>query len=306
VRALAARFAAYLPFAKASEELELTCGIRLAPRTLQRLAQGVGAALAAEWEEREQRLWQGAAPPPPARPAQLHVTMDGVYVRIGAEWKEVKVGRVYQRGPAGGVAQGQYYATRAGSEAFGRRLRTVAQGAGVAFCPAVAALGDGIDWIWQEVGKHFPRSVEILDFWHVVEHLWEVARARCGSEAEATEWMAVQQERLLANGVATVWQEIMRWEPSGAEARETKRRVGNYLRTHAHRMVYQTYREQGFHIGSGVAEAGCKNVVQARLKGAGMRWSEAGAETMLQLRAAWCSTGRTDFHAAARRAALLS
>ena len=71
-------------------------------------------------------------------------------------------------------------------------------------------------------------------------------------------------------------------------------------------MQYQTYAEQGFHLGSGVAEAGCKQVVQARLKGAGMRWSEAGAEAMLHLRAAVCSSDCIDFRAAARRATLLS
>jgi hypothetical protein len=42
-------------------------------------------------------------------------------------------------------------------------------------------------------------------------------------------------------------------------------------------MQYQTYREQRFRLESGVAEVGCKQVVQARLKGARMRWSEAGS-----------------------------
>jgi hypothetical protein len=66
-------------------------------------------------------------------------------------------------------------------------------------------------------------------------------------------------------------------------------------------MRYQTFREQGYHIGSGVAEAGCKAVVQARLKGPGMRWTGAGAEAMLHLRCAVCSTERPDFRGLARQ-----
>jgi hypothetical protein len=73
-----------------------------------------------------------------------------------------------------------------------------------------------------------------------------------------------------------------------------------------HRMKYRTYWEQGFQLGSGVAEAGCKQVVQAWLKGAGMRWSEAGAEAMMHLRAAVCSSDCIDFRDGVRRATSFS
>jgi len=38
-------------------------------------------------------------------------------------------------------------------------------------------------------------------------------------------------------------------------------------------------------IGSGAVESACKSVVQARTKGAGMRWSGAGAQRVVALRA---------------------
>lgn len=306
VRALAARFASYLPFEKATQELEQVTGVRLSARTVEREAEAVGDALARLFTEREQRLWAGRAPRPTARPQRLHVTMDGVHVPIGKQWKEAKVGSVYQTRPDGGVAHARYLATRADSASFGRRLRTLAQEEGVAFCRQVAVVGDGAEWIWQEAAKHFPEAVEILDYYHVTEHLWEVARARYPEEGAAREWMQRQQERLLSDRVSAVIGDLEEWAPQREAEREMRRRVGNYLRHHAHRMRYQTFREAGYHIGSGVAEAGCKSVVQARLKGTGMRWSEAGAEAMLHLRAAWCSTGRTDFLAASRRAALPS
>jgi hypothetical protein len=185
-------------------------------------------------------------------------------------------------------------------------MRTLAQEAGVAFCRQVAVVGDGAEWIWHEAAKHFPQAVEILDYYHVTEHLWEVARARFSEEGEAQAWMGAQQEQLLTDQVVQVIREIERWQPQREEERELQRRIGNYLRHHEHRMSYQTFREAGYHIGSGVAEAACKSVVQARLKGTGMRWGERGAEAMLQLRAAWCGTERTDFLEASRRATLPS
>jgi hypothetical protein len=307
VRALAARISTYLPFEKAAGELALLNGVALSPRTVEREAQAVGAALAAQWQEQQDRLWAGEAPAPTARPAQLHITMDGVMVHVDQEWKEAKIGCVYRRraGEAG-VEEAHYCASLAASVAFGQQLATLAYEQGVDYCREVALLGDGAEWIWQEGAKHFPRAVEILDFRHAGEHLWEFARAVFPEPAAQEAWIARQEERLLADAVGRVILEIDGWETPHAEAAEVQRKVGNYLRRNAHRMQYGSDRKQGYHIGTGVAEASCKSVVQARLKGTGMRWSKAGAEAMLSLRAAWCSTGPTDFVAAARRATLLS
>jgi len=118
--------------------------------------------------------------------------------------------------------------------------------------------------------------------------------------------MSQQKERLLTNKAALVILDVASWQASTSSAQEVQRRELGYLREHTGRMHYQSLREQGYHIGSGVIEAGCKNVVQGRFKEAGMRWSPAGAQAMLQVRTAWCSSGMTDFAAAASRATLSS
>ncbi len=306
VRALAARFVAYVSERKAAAELAFVTGIRLSPRTLQREGLAVGGALSAAWAEREQRLFSHQAPPPASRPWQLHTAMDGVFVQIGREWKEAKVGEVYRRGKSGGVERITYYATLSDSKAFGRRLRTVAQAEGFDYSRSRALLGDGAEWIWQEGAKHFPQTTEIVDLFHVLEYLWGVARVRFPEAGAAKAWVDEQKKRLLENEVDQVIAAVAAWEPADGEAAELKRTTENYLRGQAHRMQYQSYLEQGFHLGSGVAEAGCKQVVQARLKGAGMRWSAAGAEAMLHLRSAVCSSDCIDFRDAARRAIFAS
>jgi len=49
-------------------------------------------------------------------------------------------------------------------------------------------------------------------------------------------------------------------------------------------MQYGTFRRQGFFIGSGVIEAGCKTIIGSRCKQSGMFWGQSGAENILALR----------------------
>ena len=49
-------------------------------------------------------------------------------------------------------------------------------------------------------------------------------------------------------------------------------------------MHYDEYLRLGYGIGSGAVESAHKQVVQARLRQAGMRWSEAGARRLQALR----------------------
>ena len=58
-----------------------------------------------------------------------------------------------------------------------------------------------------------------------------------------------------------------------------------YLGDNIHRMDYPTYVANGWLIGSGAVESACKTVVGQRLKLAGMRWGEDGADAVCHLRA---------------------
>ena len=58
----------------------------------------------------------------------------------------------------------------------------------------------------------------------------------------------------------------------------------NYIRRRTRFMDYHHYREMHLPIGSGVTEAACKIVFTQRLKLSGMRWSDKGAQSILDLR----------------------
>jgi hypothetical protein len=299
LRSLVARFCCFLPYRLVAEELDVICGVRLAASTIERIAKFVGNRVAEEWQERERLVWQDRAPASAQRPRRLHLSMDGVMIFVNGEWREAKLGCAYQtsgRGPEGGVTRSRYYATLANSRAFGRRLKTLSHWEGADRCEQVAIVADGGPWIWREVGKYFPMKTQILDFYHVTEHLWDVANQWFGEKSEqAQTWMDQQNGRLLANDVGSVITEVMQWRPRKPEDRKMRRNLLAYLETHRRRMAYKTFAGEGWHIGSGVIEAGCKSVVKARMGGAGMRWSNSGAEAMLHLCAEWRSTERVDF-----------
>ena len=149
----------------------MICGITLSASTVRREAQAVGRALQQEWVHKEQQVRQNKAPLPKCRPSRLHLSMDGVVIFVGGEWREVKCAVAYEtgedeKGYADGVEAARYYASLCRSALFGRRVRALAYDAASARCSRVAMVADGAEWIWQETAKHFPKSVQVLDFFH--------------------------------------------------------------------------------------------------------------------------------------------
>jgi hypothetical protein len=77
--------------------------------------------------------------------------------------------------------------------------------------------------------------------------------------------------------------------PARAHARQQAKKQIGYFQRNQSRMTYQTFRQAGYFIGSGVVEAGCKTVVGQRLKHSGMLWSCQGASHLLAIRCALLS-----------------
>jgi hypothetical protein len=148
----------------------------------------------------------------------------------------------------------------------------------------VVIVGDGAEWIWNRA-TWFIRRCEILDFWHALEHAWTFARLRYGDgSAQADRWVHRIAEDLRAGKVQEVIARLKRLNPPTAEGRESLAGLIRYYSENAVRMQYDEYLRLGYGIGSGAVESAHKQVVHARLRQAGMRWSEAGARRLLALR----------------------
>jgi hypothetical protein len=77
---------------------------------------------------------------------------------------------------------------------------------------------------------------------------------------------------------------LKRLRPKTPELRESLQALIHYYSENAGRMCYDEYLRLGYGIGSGAVESAHKQVVHARFRQAGMRWSEAGAGRLLALR----------------------
>ena len=148
----------------------------------------------------------------------------------------------------------------------------------------VVIVGDGAEWIWNR-SKMFVRRCEILDFWHALEHAWDFARLNYGEGSQqADRWVHQVATDLRAGKVQSVIARLQRMRPKTPELREKLQGLIGYYREHAGRMRYHEYLRLGYGIGSGAVESANKQVVHARFRQAGMRWSEAGARRLLALR----------------------
>jgi len=160
----------------------------------------------------------------------------------------------------------------------------------VALCDGERALQEGLTAILPgAVGE----VVVILDFIHALEKLWRAAYcfyAEGTPESEA--WVRKQALRLLQGRVGQVVKGIRQSATKrrvSQAKREALAKVVGYLWRNRGRMRYDAYLREGLPIASGAVEGACKHLVKDRLERSGMRWTAAGAEAVLQLRAVYLS-----------------
>jgi hypothetical protein len=236
-----------------------------------------------------------SAPDPSLTPSppRLYITMDGVFAHLHERgWSEIKVGCCYQtrtrverKRPERldiRAHSASYLTALAEAQTFGWRLWQEAVRRGVLKADEVVVLGDGAHWIWTIAETHFPRAIQLLDWYHASEYVWNAASAIWGeSSPERGIWARAQLDLLWEGKVAEVLVELERWPESG----EAVLAAVSYYREHQGRMDYASYRSRGLQIGSGSVESACKQLVSARLKQAGMIWEAPGAEAVATVRA---------------------
>lgn len=299
---LVAEFSAHLSFGTAATLLEKAHPVvALSARQVETIAEAVGAQAAVTQQKAVAQAAQTPLAPaphlrlvgaPPPEPRTWIIEMDGVHAPLrDGTWQEVKCGLVYRHDQRleiskerGVLLQKLRCAVRGGVTEFREQLWAQLIAAGVRATDHLVVLGDGAAWIDETVAERFPQARRILDFFHVAEHLWEVAHARFGEGAKAAQtWMTAKLAQLKQGGWAQVCRALNQLRLTGAAAQKRAETVG-YLRRHRTQLAYDQYQADGLPIGSGAIEGTCKQLVASRCKQAGMRWSPAGLDAMLALR----------------------
>jgi hypothetical protein len=266
-------------------------GLLLSPSFIQHTAQRVGQ-LAVQKRPR----WTVRSPEP-KRPVRTIATgLDGTTVPLREEhYKEAMCGTIALYDSKGQRLATEYLGTmpERGKARFTERFTTrVAQVKARYPRARHVVLSDGATWNWHLLEAQYPDAIGILDFWHAAQHLAEAADAIFGTAPSAEKTARFERWRTTLrdepNGVARVIRTLIYYRNSAALRAAAQKAVAthlHYFRQHADRMQYAAYTAAGLPIGSGVTEAGCKELIKARLCRSGMRWKRETGDSILQLRA---------------------
>ena len=279
--------ATWMPFPQAAKHLKRSTRVELSEATVRRHTEAAGAAyVAVQTRAAEQILADGLAVP--CAPPTAVVSVDGAMAPLrGGEWAEVKtlvVGELDHTTSAGGLHRLSYFSRLCDAATFGDAAVVETHRRGVPKAQQVAAVVDGAEWIQGFLDLHCPDAVRILDFPHAVEHLNAISHAVLGAGTDAAaSWLAAQCHTLKHEGptdVLVAVRALVAPDPTAAAVREHVA----YLEKRQAQMAYPCYHAAGWPLGSGVVESGNKVVMEARLKGAGMRWARDNVNPMVALR----------------------
>jgi hypothetical protein len=288
-----------VPFADAAEDLlRRFAGVRLSASTVLRCTEAEGERLRAQQKEgrmveptQAEPKW--AAKHAPGQPA-AYVGLDAFSVPMQgpgasqAEHRMLYTALLYTPGK-----EHTRYLVDFDLDALAEQVRAQARALGVAQVSELIAVTDGGNGLEEALQRHLADNLTtILDWYHAAEHVCAFAKVwHARDEAAGQAWAQQAKEILYERGGAALLAHLraLALPPRcAAEVREALRQLIGYFENNRHRTDYPTYRANGWDIGSGPTEAGCK-IIGERLKGSGMRWVEAGAATVAALRALYVS-----------------
>src|SRR5499433_4325148 len=203
-------------------------------------------------------------------------------------------------------------ATLQGPDAVFALLRAYLQRLEITKADQVLFLADGAPWFWKRVpllvhalGLAAEQVHELLDFYHAVHHLGQVAALRKDWSAQARTRWRTQQRHLLLRGEV---EQVIAAVRTICRGRHSKaiRTHREYFIKNQDRMAYAKLMALKLPIGSGAIESTVRRVVNLRLKGASIFWCRASAEAILLLRS-YYKAGRWNLlkHMATSHRALL-
>jgi hypothetical protein len=164
-------------------------------------------------------------------------------------------------------------------------------------------LGDGQEALWQARQQRLParNMTDILDLLHVTPRLWQAAHVFYPEGSPEAEAFARERILRVLQGKVT---SVVR----GLRALGTKRGLSGakkkalakacaYLWGNRARMRYDEYLAKGYPIASGVIEGACRHLVKDRMERAGMHWTVAGAQAMLDVRSLYVNGDWEEYQA---------
>ena len=315
VQAEVGRLVGLLPIEAARAELTRR-GLVLDKKAVRRIASALGVQMLATRTRDLLRFRQGGLPAGKTfADKRVAVQMDGGRVRVRTivkksrvggkrkrrkfriAWREPMVVIVYELDERGRMARGSRPVIDGTLQGPGALIELVAfhlHRLGAAKAREVVFVADGAPWIWTrldwvvaQVGLNPIRVVEVLDWGHSVHHVSVALEALKFDKATRQEHYH-RLRMLLKQGKSKAVIQELEVLAEGSPADSPVWREIRYLRKHAEarRLRYDVFRSWRLPMGSGAIESTIRRVINLRLKGNSIYWTEDNAEAVFQLRAA--------------------
>ena len=285
----------WMPFRHASRILKDLLGVYVSAETARRLCEEVGKQVEEQQTAEAQEPWKEAATEP-EKPSRLAISADGAMVPLtGGEWAEVRtlaIGVVpadSADGEKGHVGALSYFSRLTDAAHFTDLAEVETRRRHLIEAQEVCAVMDGADWLQSFVEVHRGDAVRILDFPHAAEHLTKLLEALTASKLVLPPRALERCLHVLKHRGPEALVRMADRLPQTQTGREDVREHLMYVRKRLSLMQYPLFRRAGWPIGSGMVESANKLVVQARLKGTGMRWERTNVNPMLALRNGVCN-----------------
>ena len=292
-----ARLSGWVPFERAVELLDEFLGIAVDKSMAQHYTETAGAVYVQMQEEEVVRLEQ-EMPEAVVGAEKMQVSADGAMVPlrhgIWAEVRTLVIGEVAANQGEQGEREVHarnlsYFSRKVSAQEFQRLALVEIQRRGVENARSVAAVMDGADWEQSFIDFHCPQAVRILDFAHAAGHINQIGEYLHGEHTpESQAWLKERLHLLKHEGPDAILNEFEKLQRKHPDIQVISSNLA-YLKKRKAQIQYPLFQTQGWPIGSGIVESGNKLVVEARLKGAGMRWAEAHVNSMLAIRNILCS-----------------
>lgn len=295
------RLGGKMPFEEAKEEFWFSHHTAVGEATCRRITYRNGRAAEA-WDCQEAIRLEKEGFDEIEGQAKLVISADGSFIRLtNGEWREVKglaVGEFETVDAALGVSEEvktrnlSYFTRSYGVRDFETFALPELARRGLDEAETVVAVNDGAEWLQSFINYHCPTAARILDFAHALGHVAEAGRVIWGAESDTFKsWFEHCSHQLKHKPPQRTLAELSLLLPK-AQGDEQATIIDNarfYLQRRLDMIDYPYFQRRGYPIGSGSVESAHKQVVQRRMKQAGMRWAPQHVNPILALRDLLCS-----------------
>jgi hypothetical protein len=215
--------------------------------------------------------------------------------RYKASWHEPKVLIIYTVDEDGRMNRSFapiIDGTLKGPDAVFSLIKYYLDKVGICKADKILFIADGARWIWNRVEKLMTdlgigQWYELLDFYHVVEHLNKIADLQKGwKKPQKKRWVTKYRRLMLKGQINKVLKAVRQVCGKKTTKKRTKklRTEKDYFVRNKNRLRYDKIGQAGMPIGSGSIESAVRRVINLRLKSASTYWLRETAEAMLMLR----------------------